>query len=212
MIRRHLIAAALATVTLPATAWAEPQSGVIVQWGARQPNSNVAYHEGYLRGIRAGEQDARRGDRFEFYDEGDYRSADHGYRREFGNREYYRNEYRRGFEAGYSNGYRGVRGGRYDTPGPGGRYGYPGYPGYGDARGRFDVAAQQGFNDGYEAGFDDGRDGRRFDPIAESRYRSGDRGYRSSYGARELYKANYRDGFRDGYEQGFRDATQYRRY
>jgi hypothetical protein len=214
MIRRYLVAATLAALTLPATALAGPQLGVVIQWGSR-PNTNIGYNEGYVRGVRAGEQDGRRGDRFEFYDEGDYRNADHGYRREFGNREYYRVEYRRGFEAGYTNGYRSARpGGRYDAPGPGGRYGYPGYPGgrSGGARGRFDVAGQQGYNDGYEAGFDDGRDGRRFDPIGESRYRSGDRGYRTTFGSRELYKANYRDAFRDGYEEGFREATTYRRY
>src|SRR5689334_19702825 len=105
MIRRHLVAAALATLTLPATAWADPQLGVIVQWGTR-PNGNIGYNEGYVRGVREGEKDARQGDRFEFNDEGDYRNGERGYRREFGSREYYRNDFRRGFEVGYSNGYR----------------------------------------------------------------------------------------------------------
>lgn len=211
MIRRHLMAAIFSAVALPAAAHAGPQLGVIVQWGGRQA-VNVAYNEGYARGVRAGEEDARRGNRFAFNDERDYRDADQGYRREYGSRDAYRLEYQRGFEVGYELGYRRVAPGRerYDDRGRyDGRGGYGG-PG-GSARGRYDIAAQQGYNDGYEAGFDDGRDRRRFDPIGESRYRSGDRGYKSSYGSRDLYKANYRDAFRSGYEDGYADATRYRR-
>lgn len=212
MIRPHLMALALATLAIPAPAMAGPQLGVIVQWAQRQavPRVSVGYNEGYARGLRSGEDDARRGNRFEFVDESDYRNADHGYRREYGAREFYRDEYRRGFAVGYEAGYRRVRpGGRFEG---GGRWGYPGNPGGGYGRGRYDVAAQQGYNDGYEAGFDDGRDGRRYDPIGESRYRSGDRGYNSRYGPRETYKANYRDAFRDGYEEGYDEARRFGRY
>jgi flagellar biosynthesis/type III secretory pathway protein FliH len=70
-------------------------------------------------------------------------------------------------------------------------------------------AYEQGFNDGYEAGLDDGEDGRRFDPIAESRYRSGDRGYEREYGTREAYKIDYRNAFRQGYEAGYNDGRRY---
>jgi hypothetical protein len=220
MLRRHLIAAAVATLILPATAGADPQLGVFVQWGSRA-RVNAGYNEGYARGIRAGEDDARRGNRFEMYDESDYRNADRGYRPEFGPRDIYRQEYRRGFEVGYEAGFESVRpygrqgpGGRYSIPGgPGRNYpGRPGGPGYGRGAARYDLASEQGFNDGYEAGFDDGRDGRRFDPISESRYRNGDRGYRPNYGPRELYKANYRDAFRDGYQEGYAEAQRYGRY
>ena len=55
---------------------------------------------------------------------------------------------------------------------------------------------------------DDGLDRRRNDPIAESRYRSGDHGYRGEYGSRESFKIQYRDAFRNGYEQGYRDGAQ----
>jgi hypothetical protein len=75
--------------------------------------------------------------------------------------------------------------------------------------GRLDVATQQGHSDGYEAGLDDARDGRRFDPIAERRYRSADRGYNGSYGPRDVYKANYRTGFLKGYEDAYRDAARF---
>lgn len=220
MIRRTLIAATL-VLTLPAAALAGPQWGVVVQWGSRQ-QVNVAYNEGYARGSRAGEIDARRGNRFQFNDENDYHNADYGYRPEFGNRNGYRAEYRRGYEAGYESGYRsntwgrGGRGndGRYGIPGGRGSNlpGRPGAPGYGRGYGRYDLASQQGFNDGYEAGFDDARDGRRYDPISEPRYRNGDREYHPSYGSRELYKANYRDAFRTGYEEGFAEAARYDRY
>jgi hypothetical protein len=73
------------------------------------------------------------------------------------------------------------------------------------------VATQQGYSDGYEAGLDDARDGRRFDPVSERRYRSADRGYNNSYGPRERYKTNYRTGFLSGYESAYEDAVRYGR-
>jgi hypothetical protein len=36
---------------------------------------------------------------------GDWRDADEGYRREYGDREFYRHEFREGFVAGYRDGY-----------------------------------------------------------------------------------------------------------
>jgi hypothetical protein len=59
-------------LSAPALAWsAEPQ------WG---PQSEPAYAEGYDRGARAGAEDYRRGDRYQFDDESDYRRGDLGYR------------------------------------------------------------------------------------------------------------------------------------
>jgi hypothetical protein len=96
----------MATLALPATALAGPQWGVVVQWGSPRPAIDVGYNQGYTRGVRAGENDARRGNRFNFSDESDYRNTDSGYRPDYGPRDSYRFEYRRGFEDGYDAGYR----------------------------------------------------------------------------------------------------------
>ena len=171
------------------------------------------YNEGYQRGQSAGAEDSRRGDRFEFTAESDYRRGDWGYRSQYGNRDRYRDSFRYGYQEGYRYAYGGSYGnGRYG----GGSYGTPGRGGYppwsGSGRGnRYDPAYQTGLNDGYEAGLDDGRDNRRFDPVSERRYRSGDRGYEREYGVREIYKSNYRDAFRIGYQRGYDDGRRYDR-
>ena len=177
------------------------------QWGSY--GSQQAYNEGHQRGLRSGEDDGRRGESFNYADESDYRRADAGYRREYGNQEWYRTEFRRGFEQGYRSGYEryGYRNGR---PGPweNGRGNGPFGRGGGYGNYRNDLAFQTGFNDGYERGLDDGRDRRRNDPFGESRYRSGDHGYDRRYGSREAYKINYRDAFRQGYERGYSDGRR----
>jgi flagellar biosynthesis/type III secretory pathway protein FliH len=186
---------------------------------------SAGFQEGYSRGVRAGDEDGRRRESFNFNDEAEYRRADAGYRSQYGPIDRYRNEFRRGFEQGYRSGYDryyqggrggygGGYGGGYDGPpygrgrgrGPG--YGY-GYPDQGYVIGSNRRAYEQGFNDGYEAGLDDGTDGRRFDPISEGRYRSGDRGYEREYGSREAYKIDYRNAFRQGYEAGYNDGRRY---
>ena len=205
MIRRHLPLIFALTVLVPAAASA--------QWGPQsrsQSRAQPGYDEGYRRGVEAGSSDVRRGTSFNFSVHVDFRSGDIGYRTQFGNRDRYRDEFRRGFQLGYQTGYGGSRGGGYYGRGlPGGRQAPPWA--FGRAGARVDVAAQQGYSDGYEAGLDDGRDGRRFDPVAERRYRSADRGYNNSYGPRDLYKTSYRSGFLNGYEAGYQDASRYGR-
>jgi hypothetical protein len=189
------------------------------QWG---PNvTQQAYNEGYNRGVRSGDEDGRRRESFNFNDESDFRRGDIGYRREYGNVEWYRNEFRRGFEQGYRTGYEryvysgnGRRNGpppwsngRGNGNSPSERYGnYGNYGNYGYNENT--LALQTGFNDGYERGLDDGRDRRRNDPFAESRYRDGDHGYNSRYGSREAYKIAYRDAFQQGYERGYSDGRR----
>ena len=97
-------------------------------------------------------------------------------------------------------------------PGTGGPPPWANGRGRGRGRGGYqtnDYAFQSGFTDGYEAGLDDGRDRRRFDPVGEGRYRSGDRGYRGDYGTRDAYKFRYREAFREGYEDGYGDGQRY---
>lgn len=176
---------------------------------------SFAFDEGYERGFRAGAVDFRRGERFYFADESEYRRGEAGYRSGYGNREFYRREFRAGFTEGYRAGYRGSSPGR-----PGyGRGGAPVPPWVDNGRGpwgnrpgagRNDPAFATGYSDGYEAGLDDGRDGRRNDPIAERRYRDGEHGYEREYGSRDAWKVGYRDGFRTGYQRGYQDGLRYR--
>lgn len=192
-VLRALVAAGSIGVLIPSVA--------LAQSGWREPG----YSEGYERGQRAGIEDMRRGNSFDFGDENDYRRGDADYRSQYGNRDRYRGAFRMGFEDGYRQGF----GYRYEVPERAGAPPWAARPGRG--YGRYDVAYQTGLNDGYEAGLDDGRDGRRFDPVSERRYRSADRGYHRGYGLREVYKNSYRDAFRIGYERGFADGRRYDR-
>ena len=198
----------LALAAVGALSIAAP-SAALAQAGRNTPG----YNEGYQRGQSAGAEDSRRGNAFEFTDEGDYRRGDWGYRSQYGNRDRYRDSFRYGYQEGYRSGY-GNYGGRYGAPG---RSGQPPWSNGRDERydpyrnNRYDPAYQIGLNDGYEAGLDDGRDNRRFDPVSERRYRSADHGYEREYGVREAYKSNYRDAFRMGYQRGYNDGRRYDR-
>src|SRR5689334_73565 len=68
-------------------------------------SQSLGYDEGYQRGLRAGQEDSRRGDPFNYTDERDYRSADAGYRSQYGSRDQYRNDFRVGYQTGYRDGY-----------------------------------------------------------------------------------------------------------
>lgn len=72
-----------------------------------------AYDNGFRDGVRAGERDGRGRHRYEPQRHGDWRDADDGYRREFGDRNAYRHSYRNGFESGYSQGFRRFDSGPY---------------------------------------------------------------------------------------------------
>ena len=128
-----------------------------------------AYDNGFREGVEEGQNDARHNRDYSPQRHSEYRDADDGYRRNEGDRDYYRRSYRQGFEAGYRDSYnRNARYGRDDRDG---RYGRdermippvvigPNYPrnrGYGSYGG---VAQQNGYRDGLEAGRDDARDSR----------------------------------------------------
>jgi len=63
------------------------------------------YDNGFREGVRAGEKDGRRGRSFEYDRHGEWRDADDGYHRDYGNRDFYRRSFREGFRAGYAQGY-----------------------------------------------------------------------------------------------------------
>lgn len=84
-------------------------------------------------------------------------------------------------------------------------------PGQYGRRGGQSGAASVPFGNGYEDGFnegrDDARDRDRFEPERHGRFRSADRGYNDRFGwSREQYREVYREGFIAGYEDGFRNA------
>jgi len=164
-----------------------------------RPNGQAgSYSAGYQSGERAGFDDARKGDQYRFTDESEYRNFSRSRPRDSSEARF-REDFLRGFEAGYRNGYERV-GERRNQNGP------PTWSnGGGYARGRTvnDLASNNGLRDGYEAGANDARDRHDFDPLGESRYRSGDRGYEKNYGSRDDYRARYRTAFREGYEQGY---------
>lgn len=188
----------------------------------RYPGGNGGYYRelerrgydyGHRDGLRAGERDGRSGRPFSFNRHDDWRDADDGYRRGYGDRDVYRRSFRNGFEAGYTDAYnrygyygRGPRGSAYPT--------YPVYPTYPSGNGRavprggYSPAAQNGYRDGVEAGRDDARDRDPFDPVRAKRYREGDHDYSSRYGSREEYQREYRSAFQQGYADGYRNQRR----
>jgi hypothetical protein len=186
-------------------------------YGYRGPNRGYVremerrvYDFGYRDGSRAGERDGRSGRSFSYNRHDDWRDADQGYDRGYGDRDWYRRTYRNGFEAGYTNAYNRYGSyGRYPRTYPA----YPSYPGYPAGAGGRAVlrspAAQVGYRDGFEAGRDDANDRRAFDPRRSRRYRDGDHEYNDRYGSRDEYKREYRSAFQQGYEEGFRGGRRY---
>lgn len=195
----------------------------------------TAYDNGYREGLKRGEKDWRAGRRFDYDDDKAFRKADKGYHKEHGSRFEYERVFREGYVAGYRDAYgaRTARNDRYgnrraiprdssnpDWRDPGSypnRYPsdpnypnrYPGRSGGEYPRGDiYGVARDNGFNDGYRHGLDDGRDRDRYDPVGERDYRGADRGYNNRYGSREAYRNEYRLGFRDGYDQGYREGQR----
>jgi hypothetical protein len=213
--------AALGALSLPAAVSAQSADRVeaagaprLTYVDQRQPYNDVrraAYDEGYREGIRHGEQDGRRGDRFWYEDERTYQRGDKGYHRGYGDRGRYQVAFRSGYAAGYSDGYgrfgRGVRrdnrgaygGPRYGTGYPGGGYGRPGY-------GYVNPAVEHGLREGYEKGVEDARKNRSFDARRHKWYREGDRHYEGRYGSRDFYKDQYRRAFQEGYDRGYREG------
>ncbi|HEY0003542.1 MAG TPA: hypothetical protein VGB17_01935 [Pyrinomonadaceae bacterium] len=67
----------------------------------------TALNAGYNNGIEAGRKDRRKGNRYEFRDEGEYQKATKDYNSRYGDRELYRRYFRMAFENGYDAGYNG---------------------------------------------------------------------------------------------------------
>ena len=67
----------------------------------------TALNAGYNEGIRAGREDRRRGDRYDFRDEGAFQSASKDYNSRMGDRGAYQAYFRQAFATGYRDGYQG---------------------------------------------------------------------------------------------------------
>ena len=66
-----------------------------------------------------------------------------------------------------------------------------------------DVAFDNGFRDGTNAGSKDLRQGKYYKPERHDSYEDGDRGYHDFYGDKNSYKIRYREGFLRGYQKAF---------
>ncbi len=171
-----------------------------------------AYDNGYHEGTEAAQKDIRKGGAFSIERHDEFRDADEGYHRDYGDRDLYRRMFRDGFRAGYSetfNRYAGGYGARAPVIVPPAVV-YPErapYPGGGAYQSR---AADMGYRDGLEVGRNDARDRESYDPIRSKRYRSADHDYDRRYGAREEYQRQYREAFQRGYDEGYRGVG--RRY
>ena len=212
----------LAAAALAAPAYAQlGRTGQLLAYSDERSSYDdtrrAAYDNGYREGLKEGDKDGRRGDRYEFRDERTFRDGDKGYRRQYGDRERYRQSFRSGYAAGYSDAYQRLSGrnrgwerdDRYrGNPGYGGygngRYGNGGYGGYGGYA--YSPAFDNGARDGYEKGVEDARKNRSFDPVRHKWYRDAERHYRGEYGSRDQYRDVYRRGFQQGYDRGFREG------
>ncbi len=89
--------------------------GFTRQWRPGRPGraQEPATARGYTDGYRRGRDDGRDHERYDPVGHGAYRTGDPGYRRDYGSRDAYKNNYRAGFRQGYDDGYReGTRGRR----------------------------------------------------------------------------------------------------
>ena len=202
---RPLIGAVLsATLLTPACASAQGWPGRNSPGWAGQSGSrtgSVIFDRGFREGLREGEQDARQRRSYDLRRHGAYNDGDRGYNRDQGDRGRYRDEYRRGFEAGYNQGFERVRG-VGSTRGRGRGV-------FGNERGGYDEPAYaRGYAEGFDKGREDWEDRDRYDPVRHREYRDGDRGYNDNYGSRDLYKQHFREGFREGYEDGYRGGNR----
>ena len=154
----------------------------------RQRSDNSSYDRGYREGVRVGEDEASRG-------------------RPFGARALIEGtDYNLGFAQGYRAGYN-----RQSALRARGQREVVALQQRGAPRGYREPAFATGFDNGYERGVADGRDGDRYDPVRHRDYRDAERGYRDAYGSRDAYRTNFRAGFRQGYEEGYRAGTRNRR-
>src|SRR5438445_706180 len=72
-------------------------------------DERIAYQNGYDRGVRNGDREARDRQRYDPIRPKRYREGDHDYDSRYGSRDEYKREYRAAFQQGYEAGYRDAR-------------------------------------------------------------------------------------------------------
>jgi hypothetical protein len=206
----------VALTAAPSRAQAQPWTPVTAAYAnddyraSFAETQRAAFDNGYRTGLKRGAQALRGRRPLDIERERDYRSADEGYNRSFGDRNRYRDTFRGGFAEGYRDAYT-QRGARVTLPGAGSDYGRgPSTPlgtGYGGTA-NFG-ARQNGLSDGYKKGLDDVSDRKNPDVSRQKWYRNGDHDYDSRYGSKESYRVDYQRGFEEGYNRAYREARRF---
>ena len=219
-MKRLVFVPALALAALSMAVSAQAQSGGWLEtsrasYADEQRGYNdsrrAAYENGFREGVKVGERDGRGRSNSSFRNDRAYQRADNGYHRSFGNIDRYREAFRSGFEAGYTDAYRRYgrddrgRDGRWSTDRDG-RWSTGGYQGRYSRSAQYHPAFRSGLEEGYEKGVEDAGKRRSYDVLRHKWYREGDRHYESRYGSREQYKDVYREGFKEGYDRGYREG------
>ena len=232
-----LTAVALAALALPMPAHAQTRGWLDNDRAYSAPDQQsfydarrVAYDTGFREGVKQGEQDARKNRPFAYQDDKTFQRADKGYHREYGTLDRYRQTFRTGYAAGYSDGYQryapysGSGNGRYgrgravprrDGGVWGGTVGgypqqypqqYPQYPGtYGQygQYGRYGSIRDLAGEHGFQDGLEKGaEDARKNRSFDPLRHQW----YRSGdrhYESRYGSREEYKDYYREGFKAGY---------
>jgi hypothetical protein len=100
-----IVAAAVVSIGLSTSACATSHYTYRDTVRARQDVAHVAFDNGYRDGLTYGRRDAQARRRSAPDRVDRYRNADRGYRRSYGDRGFYQEQYRAGFERGYAEAY-----------------------------------------------------------------------------------------------------------
>ena len=204
LLTLSMMALALASARAQAQGWRPAQSAYASDdYRASYADAQrAAYDNGFKSGLKRGLQAVRDRRPLDVERERDYRGADEGYNRTYGDRNRYRDTFRGGFAQGYRDAY-AQRGARVTPPGAGSAYGrgYGGTANFG--------ARQNGLSDGYKKGLDDVSDRKNPDVSRQKWYRNGDHDYDSRYGSKESYRVDYQRGFEEGYNRAYREARRF---
>ncbi len=211
---------ALMMVSLPDRFAAQAQSGAV---SADRYGRENGYRDGYFRG----REDHVRGGDFDVHSE-DYEHGDRGFGTFMGSRDDYKTAYRQAYREGYDDGWNQRRAqfqayaarpgsdvygynqnarvydngenmrvyNAGDRPNPGGYWQQ-------NPNNNNDLAYNNGFQDGKQAGGEDRAKDKSPNLKRHDSYQDADHGYHSEYGDKESYKQRYRRGYEDGYRSGY---------
>lgn len=172
-------------------------------YGQSPYGANPGYQNGFQSGLNEGTADRQAGRQFRATDTMDYKFAP-GYRKEYGDKDQYKQAYRQGYATGYQQAYSGAAApvGAY-PPAQAPVYGQPyPYPQQYPVAGQPGQAYQIGYQDGLNDGAADRQAGRGFRATKTEHYEDAP-GYNKSFGDKKQWKNIYRQGYVAGYQQAF---------